>query len=132
MKNLRIIREARCMSQERLALLAGSTQGNVSEYERGLVKPDPKTWANLANALQVLEKDLIEGDWQEREFSANKLRSARKKAGLSQLALSLKADLDMSGIRYLETGRSKNPHPKTVEKLSAALGVKKEELYDKH
>lgn len=51
------------------------------------------------------------------------LRTARKRAGLSQKQLEAKSGIDQPTISRLETGDNTNPTFATVEKLAAALGI---------
>lgn len=51
------------------------------------------------------------------------LRTARKRRGLTQEQLALKADVDQTTISSLETGRHTNPTRETIDRLAGALGI---------
>lgn len=55
------------------------------------------------------------------------LLEAKQQAGLSSYALARKAEIDLRGLRKLETGQTLPLH-ETVVKLAAALGVGVEKL----
>lgn len=55
------------------------------------------------------------------------VRAARRRAGLSQEALALEADMKRSYVSDLERG-TRNPSVRAVERLAAALGVPAWEL----
>ncbi|MFW6172825.1 MAG: helix-turn-helix domain-containing protein [Elusimicrobiota bacterium] len=57
-----------------------------------------------------------------------KIKKYRKKLGLSQDALSKKADLAFHTIAKIETGATPNPTIDTVKKIADALGVGVEDL----
>jgi len=59
---------------------------------------------------------------QERNAFAERLRTLRENAGLTQYELADKAEIDRTLITRYETARTM-PRPKAIEKLAAALGV---------
>ena len=59
---------------------------------------------------------------QERDLFAERLRTLRKNAGLTQKQLSEKTEIDRTLIVRYETAKSM-PRPKAIEKLAAALNV---------
>ncbi len=58
---------------------------------------------------------------------ARNLRLARKRAGLSQEALALNADVDRTYVSQIERGVG-NPSVRVVTKLSQCLGIDLSEL----
>lgn len=56
-----------------------------------------------------------------------RLKEARKRAGLTQLELSLQSGVSQNMIAYIESGK-RSPALKTVLKLCNALGVKLSDL----
>ncbi|EKE05095.1 MAG: hypothetical protein ACD_19C00426G0117 [uncultured bacterium] len=63
------------------------------------------------------------------ENFGNKVRKLRKKMGLSQEQLAIKAHLDITSINEIENG-SRNPMLKTIKKIAGALGVASKDLLD--
>ena len=59
----------------------------------------------------------------------NKLRDARKKAGMTQSELSEKSGVSRGTIIMLESGNEKNTSTKTLVSLAAALGMTVEQLF---
>jgi transcriptional regulator with XRE-family HTH domain len=57
-----------------------------------------------------------------------RLRAARKRAGLTQAQLAEAADVHAISIAKLETGARQNPQGDMVSKLAAALGVTPSDL----
>jgi transcriptional regulator with XRE-family HTH domain len=54
---------------------------------------------------------------------AEKLKRARKKAGLSQDRLARKADVAYNTVVKIESGENKNPTIETLRKLAKALNM---------
>jgi transcriptional regulator with XRE-family HTH domain len=54
---------------------------------------------------------------------AARLRSARKRAGLSQPELAERSGVPLQTLRQLEQGRRTDPYLSTVAHLAVALGV---------
>jgi predicted ATPase/DNA-binding XRE family transcriptional regulator len=61
------------------------------------------------------------------ETFAEKLRSLREAAGLTQEELALRASLSPSAVGVLERGVRRRPYPHTVRTLAEALGLSEEE-----
>lgn len=53
---LRLVREARGLSQDDLSRLSEIPQGSISKFESDIKKPDEKQWQRLADVLQVYPK----------------------------------------------------------------------------
>jgi predicted ATPase/DNA-binding XRE family transcriptional regulator len=62
-----------------------------------------------------------------KEAFAERLRSLREAAGLTQEELAFRAGLSPSAVGVLERGARKRPYPHTVRALSEALGLNEEE-----
>lgn len=60
--------------------------------------------------------------------TGQKLKRLRLTNGLTQLELADKAGVAQSTIVYIERGERKTPHPRTLVKLSKALGVSPSDL----
>jgi transcriptional regulator with XRE-family HTH domain len=60
--------------------------------------------------------------------TAEKLRTARLEAGLSQTELADASGVAQSTIATIESGKHPKPHPKTLRKLAGALGVEVRDL----
>jgi len=60
-RRLRALRIKRCLSQHKLAELAGLDKNMPSELERGYINPTLETLLKLARALEVDTNDLIQG-----------------------------------------------------------------------
>jgi transcriptional regulator with XRE-family HTH domain len=65
-----------------------------------------------------------------RRFSGQRLKEAREEALLSQRELAEKAGINHVTIARLESGAARDPHMRTVRKLSVALGVPAAKLFD--
>lgn len=63
-------------------------------------------------------------------ISGEKLREVRDRRLLSQRELAERAGLSPTTILKLEAGRVEEPHPRTVRKLTEALGVDPAELVE--
>jgi len=61
---------------------------------------------------------------------AQRIRSLREAAGLSQQELAVRGDLSMSLVAKLEQGKKADPRASTVLGLASALGVTPGELLD--
>ena len=61
-RNLRLLRHARGLSQEKLAHLAGIDRTYVSSLERCIYSPTIDMVATLAEILEVAPADLLEAD----------------------------------------------------------------------
>jgi DNA-binding XRE family transcriptional regulator len=59
----------------------------------------------------------------ENGFDIKRLRLYRERAGMTQSELSKRSGVNPIQICFYETGRTKKPHPKTAEKLLAALSA---------
>ncbi len=62
--------------------------------------------------------------------TGEKLKRLRRGNGLTQVELADKAGVSQSTIAQIETGERKTPHPRTLTKLSEALGVEPFELLE--
>lgn len=63
--NLKVIRELNNLSQGQLALLLGTTQQRVSEWENGKVEPTLFNLIKLTRALNTSFEELTEGvEWE--------------------------------------------------------------------
>ncbi len=59
MKTVRQLREERGWSQELLARRLGVGQGTVSNWERGLKAPQPRTLSRLAELFDVSPEEIV-------------------------------------------------------------------------
>ncbi len=59
MKTIRQLREERGWSQELLARRLGVGQGTVSNWERGLKVPQPRTLLRLAELFDVSQEEIV-------------------------------------------------------------------------
>jgi len=62
------------------------------------------------------------------EVDATKLRQLREARSLSLRELQQLSGINYNTIWFIEAGRRKNTHPRTVRKLAEALGVEPTEL----
>lgn len=58
---LRLVREARGLTQEQVAQAAGTSQSHYSKIELGLVSPQIRTVGRIAEALGVDPIELLRG-----------------------------------------------------------------------
>ncbi len=59
-----------------------------------------------------------------------RIREWRKRRALSQAELAELAGVTKATVVALEKSGHRTPHPKTVRKLAAALGIRPDELYE--
>jgi transcriptional regulator with XRE-family HTH domain len=135
-QNIRAARERIGLSQDKLGL----DRAAVSFLERAERSPDLPTVVKVAHAVNVAPAALLKGLGVDGasgvrgprhapdasttaaiRFGAN-LRWARQRAGVSQEALALKADVDRAAISVFEHGR-RDPNLRTILKLARALEV---------
>jgi transcriptional regulator with XRE-family HTH domain len=57
-----------------------------------------------------------------------RIRAARKAAGLTQEELARRASMSLNGLALLEQGERTDPHYSTLRKLASALGMTVAEL----
>jgi len=134
-QNIRSARERIGLSQDRLGL----DRAAVSFLERAERSPDLPTVVRVAHAVDVAPATLLKGigvagsgvrgPRHEADASASpasrfgvNLRWARQRAGISQEALALKAEVDRAAISVFEHGR-RDPNLRTILKLARALEV---------
>lgn len=132
-QNIRRARERTGLSQDKL----GMDRAAVSFLERAERSPDLPTIVRMAHALGVNPEALLDGvgssaqDEQPERFVEGALEApavyfganlkwARERAGVSQEALALKADVDRAAISVFERGR-RDPNLRTILKLARAL-----------
>lgn len=58
-RTLKQLRQERGLTQEQLAIAAGTTQGSLSQWETGAVQPRLPAAARLAKALGVTTDEII-------------------------------------------------------------------------
>lgn len=141
-QNIRAARKRTGLSQDRL----GMDRAAVSFLERAERAPDLPTIVRVAYALGVNPSALLDGVGSpgsapgpqppvQRDgghaavrFGEN-LKWARERAGVSQEALALKADVDRAAISVFERGR-RDPNLRTILKLARALELAPGTLLD--
>jgi transcriptional regulator with XRE-family HTH domain len=134
-RNIRSARERIGLSQDKLGL----DRAAVSFLERAERSPDLPTVVRVAHAVDVTPAALLKGIGDKRsrvrgprhepdpsaspaQFFGVNLRWARQRAGISQEALALMADVDRAAISVFEHGR-RDPNLRTILKLARALEV---------
>lgn len=120
------IRDARKdagITQENLAQSLGINRATMSKYETGAIDPPASKLQCIAEALGVCVQDLI-GD--ETEVTCmtygQRIRAARKKAGMTQTELAKKLGIPYQSIGQWEKDRRK-PKLETLQRIAEALGV---------
>ena len=63
------------------------------------------------------------------EKLGNRIKSLRKKSGLSQEDIAEKAKIDLTSVSEIESGL-RNPSLKTIHKIALALKIPVRELFD--
>lgn len=63
------------------------------------------------------------------EKLGNRIKSLRRKAGLSQEELAERAKLDLTSVNEIESGL-RNPSLKTIHKLALGLKISLKELFE--
>jgi transcriptional regulator with XRE-family HTH domain len=132
-QNIRTARERAQLSQDEL----GIDRAAISFLERAERSPDLPTVVRVAHAVGVAPAALLKGLGEEgsrlrgprhesniaaspaSRFGIN-LRWGRERAGLSQEALALKANVDRAAISVFEHGR-RDPNLRTLLKLARAM-----------
>lgn len=104
------------LTQTALAEALGTSQRQVSEWERGLQTPSPATVHRLAAALDVTVTDLL------RHSTRPTLRQLRSRAGHTQAALAALAGMSRHTYARLERGEHP-PRPGALPALAGALRV---------
>jgi transcriptional regulator with XRE-family HTH domain len=145
-ENMRAGRLNAGLSQVELSQATRLDRAAISFLERAERAPDLSTLVRVARSLAVKPADLLSGvgftgseafalpapKERPREpglrFGAN-LRTARKRAGLSQEALAYEADVDRAAISVYERGR-REPNLRTMLKLARALRLSPVALLD--
>jgi len=59
--NLRILRQSKGLSQEKLAIELGLNRGNIASYEKGSAEPSMKNLYAIVKYFNIELKDLMEG-----------------------------------------------------------------------
>jgi transcriptional regulator with XRE-family HTH domain len=132
-QNIRAARECAHLSQDAL----GIDRAAISFLERAERSPDLPTVVRVAHAVGIAPAALLKGIGEDgsrlrgprheadadaspaSRFGTN-LRWGRERAGLSQEALALKANVDRAAISVFEHGR-RDPNLRTLLKLARAM-----------
>ncbi len=147
--NMRDARRRIGMTQTELASMDGLDRAAISLTEKGKRSPDMRTLLRIAQGLDVTAAELVEGigpysvdgadpnaiepdtgaagSWSGATepdpvaFSRN-LHAARRKAGISQQILGMRADVDAAAISLYERGQ-RQPNLRTIFKLARTLQI---------
>lgn len=118
---LRALREEKGLSLKQLGAMSELSFTYLSELERGTASPSVETLRTLADILDVPVSIFIHNN-RKTGIQSKKLQYIRKLKSLSQKELAARASLSPGLVAQLELGQV-NASLKTLEKLSAALGV---------
>ncbi len=146
-ENMRTARRRAGFSQVELARAARLDRAAVGFLERAERSPELSTLLRVARALGLEAGELLRGVGSndrrpapEREHRDQlgadpalrfgvALRTARRRAGLSQQALALRADVDRAAVSVYERGE-RAPNLRTILKVARALAVRPASLLE--
>ena len=118
-ERLRDARTAAGISQPELAATVGTTQGRISDWERGRAIPRARYIPKLAAALGMDALDFSGADPDRPELEALRLA-----AGLSMEAIAAAAGTTTTRYRRLERGELRHDlEPELIESLAVVLAV---------
>lgn len=120
-ERIRVLREEKGYTLEKLSKLCDISVTHLSEIERGCSIPSLPTLSSIASALDAPISFFIISK-SDHNVVAEKLKAIRKQKGLTQKELAKKSGLSPGLIGQLETGRVQ-ASLKTLQKLSEVLGV---------
>ncbi|NBI18685.1 XRE family transcriptional regulator [Neglecta sp. X4] len=130
-KNLRMLRESRKLSQEKLAALTGLTARRVFSYEQETTEPDIETLVLLADFFGVTI-DFLVGRASEAATSpksalqlskfGERVRKFREEKGMERAALAKRVGVTSAYLGLIENG-GKIPKLETCLKILNALGM---------
>lgn len=118
---IRTLRENKGLSLMELGEMLDLSFTYLSELERGTISPSLVTLKRIAEFFDI-PVSLFIGNDRKNSLIAEKLQRIRKLKGFSQKELAQRAGLSPGLIGQLETGKV-HASLKTIEKLSAALGI---------
>ena len=131
-KNLRMLRESRKLSQEKLAALTGLTARRVFSYEPETTEPDIETLALLADFFGVTIDFLVGRVSSEAATSpksalqlskfGERVRKFREEKGMERAALAKCVGVTSAYLGLIENG-GKIPKLETCLKILNALGM---------
>lgn len=129
------IRNARGLSQQELADLAGVSIVSVNVVERAKRGVSLSTLEKIAHALDNKLSAMIEygfklsmkADFSGRDLLGNNVKLLREAAGLTQAELAVQAGLSLSTIASIEAAR-KSAGIDVMQRISVALNVPIAEL----
>ena len=131
-KNLRMLRESRKLSQEKLASLTGLTARRVFSYEQESTEPDIETLALLADFFGVTIDFLVgrtsyetvpaQKDSLQLKRFGQRVRQFREAQGMERPALAKRVGVTSAYLGLIENG-GKIPKLETCLKILNALGM---------
>lgn len=131
-KNLRMLRESRKLSQERLATLTGLTARRIFSYEQEPTEPDIETLAQLADFFGVTidflvgrsayEMASVQGSSLRLEKFGERVKQFREEKDIERPELAKRVGVTSAYLGLIENG-GKIPKLETCLKLLNALGM---------
>lgn len=125
-KRIKAIRESRGLTQNDVAEILGVSTAAISQYENGNWSMRLSTLNKLADALRVPVAEILGTDSAEQsEISlaiGQRIKTERKKAGMTQKELAEKAGLAVGTIQQYERGL-RRPNYDALNKLKVAFGM---------
>jgi len=123
---LKEARQAAGMSQTDLSEYIGVAQPRISLWERGKYEPTPEQLKALFELFPELKgKQTIPEDDGEVSGFGRLVRDRRFELGLSSAELAEKASVSVPTIYNIESGKIRNPRPRTKRRLKQVLGLEK-------
>jgi len=119
---IRIARKVAGITQEQLAKSLGVNRATLSRYESGEIDPPSSQLQRIADTLDVSINELL-GQGEAKQMSTGqRIRVARKKAGITQADLANKLDIPFQSISQWERDIRK-PKMETLQKIADALDI---------
>lgn len=108
-----------------LAKVANVNEVTVSKYEKDAIKNHTLSiLRKLSQALNISMKYLSDYNQLPENTLGQKIRKYRLLKGLDYEELAKKVNLDPSTVLRIENNKTKNPYPKTIEKIEYVLNIK--------
>lgn len=117
--NIKRIREAKGISQYKLAQMLNISQQSVDQWERSLTNPRKSNIDKISSILNVSVNELF-GDT-DTNITAQRLRELREAKGLSQSEVAKFLGISRPAYVQYETGKTKPS--RTIKKLCALFNV---------
>lgn len=120
-EQIKTARQLRGFTQEELGERCGIGAANIRKYESGKQIPRIVTLQKIAEALDLPVSSFLPA-FGITESLGNRIRTVRKRQGLSVAELGERLEISGSHVGRYERGEE-NPKPSTIHRFADALGV---------